>query len=538
MPSVAVAVFTIRAACRMMGRRSLPDMSVLKVGRRKRANPIKQGIFEKELPMRRASLEFSEAKLRKMSADPASRGNDFTDGGCRGLVVYIARDGVVTFTYRQRVPGKGRIFEKLGMWGPAFTLAHARDAANARRSEISVHGLKPKVENVTLEASIPKYETARRNKDAQASRRRAPLPENWQEHITRFKKVFAPLLSYDVNALSRNDFQRCMDEYGEKWSREHERPWDPRVLRPMMVHVMPMLRWYTKRYRLEAREIEDLVPPDYDKDTRYLLPGEWQACAPFIDEMPEECGLFARFIFATCVRSETALGMQWSEITWGNFQTWKDADGTEHRALIWIPPRERMKGRKKAGGENLPRRILLTGESLAILERLRAIYEANRAKDEDYLGVFTRRMVTRWRSARTAMQRTVERCAGTRRWDRMTLRHTHATYLQALGCPKRLVTMSMNHTPDETGAASVTNVYAGADPVRRFMANDPLAELAPWHLRLHRLIWDIERGFQSNDVTLVQESMKYGQQARDMMERYNIPARWIDINATRLRVVK
>ena len=497
--------------------------------------------------MRTAETVFTETLLKKWAADPAKRGNDYTDAGCRNLVIYIARDGVVTFTFRKRVKGapSGRVFESLGTWSSAFGLAAARDACAVRRTELTKEGFKPKAEKKSVLDSIAMYEQARKNQDAQASRSGRPLPEKWAEHRERFKRIFAPLMARDVNTLHRHEFTDCMDAYGRTWAKNNGRDWDPRVLRPMMVCMMPMLRWYTKRFRLDPREIEDLVPPDYDSDTRYLLPGEWQACAPHVDALSEDCGLFERFILATCVRSETALGMTWDEIRWGQWQTWKDEAGAEHRALVWVPPRVRadgsssMKGRKKAGGDKLPRRILLTGESIRILERLRAIWEANHELPEHahWNGVFTERMVTRWRTARTDMQRGIERAAGTMPWDRMTLRHTHATYLQALGCPPRLVTMSMNHTPDKDGAASVTSVYAGADPARRFMSNDPLAELAPWHLRLHRLIRDIERGVQSHDLTLVQEGMRDGQGCRDMCDQYRIARHFIDVKPARLAVV-
>jgi integrase len=501
--------------------------------------------------MRVAKTAFNETLLKKMAADPACRGNDFTDAGCRNLVIYIAKDGVVTFTFRKRVKGapKGRVFEGLGTWSSAFTLADARDECAVWRTKLSKDGYEPKAEKKTVFEAIPIYETKRKNGDPQTSRVKAPLPEKWDEHRNRFKVVFADLLPRDIRSLRRDDFMDCMDAYGRAQEKanagDDEYEWDWRVLRPMMVHTMPMLRWFTKRYRLDPGAIEDIVPPDYDKDTRYLLPGEWQACAPHVDSLTDldtDCGLFERFVLYTCVRSEQALRMQWDHIRWGQWSTWRDDEGREHRALIWIPPRKDVKSRSKKGGEKLPRTVLLTGETLTVLERLRAIWEENRKNPEHahWNGVFPERVVHRWRTARTDIQRRIEKAGGTQPWDRMTLRHTHATYLGFLGCPQNLISLSMNHTPGKTaGAADVTDRYNGADPVMRFMKNEPLAILAPWHLRLHKLIRDIERGnVHAADLTMVLEGMRDGQKCKDMCEENGINPAFIEVEPTKLRAVQ
>jgi integrase len=501
--------------------------------------------------MRTATIVFTETLLRKMSADPAHRGNDFTDAGCRNLVIYIAKDGVVTFTFRKRVKEAptGRVFEGLGTWSSAFTLTQARDACAVWRTKLSQDGFKPKIEKKSVLASIQIYEAARKQGDKQTSRKGTPLPGKWEEYLERFKKVFPDLLRRDVNELQRPDFMGAMAEYGRKEYTAKGKEWDWRVLRPMMVHMMPMLRWYTKRYNMNPKAIEDIVPPDYDEDTRYLLPGEWQACAPHVDGLTgldEHCGLFERFVLYTCARSKQVLKMQWDEVRWGQWKTWKDDAGREHRALIWIPPRENAKARNQKGGEKLPRRVLITGEALTVLEKLRAIWEENVKLPEhaDWNGVFPERVVHRWYTARTEIQRGIEEKGGTKPWDRMTLRHTHATYLGYLGCPPRLISMSMNHTPREKGqgAATVTDRYNKADASARFMTADPLAELAPWHLRLHKLIRDIERGnMHSADLAAMQEDMRDSQQVRDMCDPkrgYNINRRFIEVEESKLRAVK
>lgn len=491
--------------------------------------------------MRKAKIEFSESLLKRMAADPAHRGKEFTDAGSRNLVIYIALDGVVTFKFRKRMKGvpKGRIFEKLPPWSSAYTLAQARDACAVRRTELAQNGYQRKAVSKTVLESISMYERARANKDPLASRRGAPLRKKWKEHRDRFKAIFEPILGIDVNRLHRSDFTDCMDAFGEQWAKENKKPWDPRVLGPMMGCMMPMLRWYTTQFRLDPREIAGLVPPGYGDASRYLLPGEWQASAPHIDAMENDLGLLWRFMFYTCTRTSQALGMQWDEINWGNWRYWKDEDGNEHKALIWIPPRERTKAREQEGGEKLPRRVLITGESLTILERLRVIWEQNRAEHPTWNGVFTERMIQRYLSARTELQREVEKLAGTPTWDRKALRHTHATYLGFLGCPPNLISLSMNHSAREkgAGAALVTDRYNKADASKRFMATDPLAQLAPWHARLHKLLKDIERGFKSVDLAAMQDDMRDGQLCRDMCSDNGVNRAFIDVKGPKLAIV-
>jgi hypothetical protein len=59
----------------------------------------------------------------------------------------------------------------------------------------------------------------------------------------------------------------------------------------MMSCMMPMLRWYTTRFRLDPRELPASAP-GYGDASRYLLPGEWQACAPHVDAIELDLGLF------------------------------------------------------------------------------------------------------------------------------------------------------------------------------------------------------------------------------------------------------
>src|SRR6476620_4265762 len=113
--------------------------------------------------MRPSSTAFTEGFFKKITKDESARGKAYTDSLCRGLMAWVAKDGVVTFFYRQRVPGiQKRVQDKLGIWSNLYSVNHARDAANNRRSEIALHGLRPKLEVPTLGEAIPRYEEARR----------------------------------------------------------------------------------------------------------------------------------------------------------------------------------------------------------------------------------------------------------------------------------------------------------------------------------------------------------------------------------------
>jgi hypothetical protein len=502
--------------------------------------------------MRRSTTLISEKWLERVTKarDPKVCGKSFTDSECRGLVLWISRDGVVSFTFRIRTGGRNgkRLFERLGVWSSAYTLAQAREAARVMRTQIDQTGApKVKAATPTLADAIPMYEQARRNRDRQASRRGAPLPLEWDYHIGRFRTVFADLLPLKVNQLSRRDFVNAAAKYGEIWAAQKEKPWDDRVLRPMFVAVRPMLEWFAKAGQrwIDREEVQDLTPDDYAEDTRYLLPGEVQAALKASDTLPRDLGLFIRFILATCTRSEQALCMEWHECDWGNPVTFEDDEGVQQEALVWIVPRDkkegRMKGRGKGGKANkLPNRVLITGESLAILKRLRAIWETEQKdpKNAGYSGVFSKWMKQQWRAARTTYARRMDDEIGVARWDRMTLRHTHATYLKYLCADQSLVTLSMTHTPKDAGAAPVTGTYTGAIARRRLPPTDPLARLAPWHLRLHKLFRDMERGnTRSSDLGALLSDIERSQEANDMMAEYQITRKWLKVEPTKLTVV-
>lgn len=512
--------------------------------------------------MRPGKTILTEAWLRKVTKerDETALG-EHTDGGCRGLRIWIAKDFVVSFSLRLRLKGVSKRYHeelKPTYWSPAFTLAQARDACNIRRGELRRDGLKPKVEPCSLGDALPQYVAARMAKDKQTSRRRADLPEKWGEHIGnaeepgRFLKIFKPLLGTLCGELNRDHFMNCMSAYGATWAAEREKEWDDRVLRPMMVCAMPFLNWCVKAKGLSADAVEDIVPEDYDPDERYLFPGEWQACAPHIDKLRYDCGLFVRFVLATCVRSEQALCMEWQECGWGNgFLKFTDETGAEHDALIWTVPRDKKEGgmkMRKKGSKKLPNSVLITGDSLVILKRLRAIWEEEQKdpRNAGYNGVFTKTMKHKWRTARTDMQRGIEEEAGCARWDRMTLRHTHATYLTLLGCPPALVSMSMVHSPGKQSvaggklmvAADVTSRYVGPVASKRFMTNDPLAALGPWHLRLHKLFRDMERGnIHSVELTSIIADLRTDASAVNVRAEHGIAERFVDVKPTQLVAV-
>jgi hypothetical protein len=248
---------------------------------------------------------------------------------------------------------------------------------------------------------------------------------------------------------------------------------------------------------------------------------------------------------ATGVRAETALGMEWDECAWGNFETFRDFDGNTQQFLTWIVPRRvgRMKGRGKAEGEDTPRRVLLTGDSLRILHVLRAAWE--RRKDADDNHVFSKKTRNMWRSRRSKVQRAIEKQMGTpkkARWNRYTLRKTHSTYLSYLQCPKHLVSMSLTHTPSGDGAADVTAIhYDHSDAMRATSGDlhDPLVQLGPWHIRLHKLFRDMESGNTSGDLGRIQPALRTGDKSTNMRERYTVDVKLIEVEqrTPELRIV-
>lgn len=469
-----------------------------------------------------------------------SRKRQYTDLKTQGLMIWFHKNGrTVSFAVRVGT-GKDRKYLNIGKRSTALTLKVARLEADKKRMAFDLNGGKPVIEVPTLKASIAMYELARKNGDPQTSKRLKPLPLSWENDIARFKDMFKTLLDEPINHLNRDLLLECRQKYAEARAKADGGKVDLRKVRKIFTTTAPMLRWYAKRKWIDLVEVEDLTPKPYKKCERYLQPGEWQASIPAINALENEAGLFIRFVLATGARTGSVEAMKWDEVNWGNWQKFRDADGVEHNALIWIPSRQKNLTDENAGDEQ--RRILICGESLAILTRLREIYDRERAEQvvqplRPYTGVFPERVVQLWAGQRSRLQREIEAASGTARWNRYSLRHTHATYLELLGCPRALISKSLTHKGLEEGEAPVTAVYADADPARRFMANDPLAALAPWHLRLHKLFRDIEHGVQSDVLTAVQDSQRNGAKANAMRVRYGVDPKFINITGRKLSAV-
>jgi integrase len=478
----------------------------------------------------------------------------------KGFMIWIAKDLTVTLALRMRVKVKGgkskRTHTVLGHWvdpkeiksDAAMTVAKAKVKATITRAGFEQHGFAVETEMPTLRQAIERYVIARRDlKDPRTSKRRAPLPESWEENITRFTSMFkeyidgpTSVLTYDNMLETRSHY--VLKEYGEVTDETLQK------VRAIFTTTMPMLKWFrdAKGYMPYAGMIESLTPEGYKANERFLYPGEWQASIAPIDKYVDYTGLFLRYLFTTGVRSETALGMKWSEVDLSNPGSFKDKDGKEHECVVWIVPRSekgRMKGRNKKGGDNLERRILVTGTSLKILRELRSIFEARHDADPEYRGVWPKEMLKRWRHRQSATQRAIEKAAGTKRWNRYTLRKTHTTYLEYLHCPADLRSVSLTHTAPPVGAAAVTQEhYSFADAARTLQGeDDPLYRLGPWLLKLHALIHDIEIGHLSPELKRMQQTLRVGGKSSDMRDRYHIDTKWIGIEEhsepPKLRVV-
>jgi len=495
-----------------------------------------------------------------------------TDANQEGFMVWFYNNlKRVSFVLRMRamVDGKkGRFSEVFGKWDDpkivgdvAFTAKKARTEFIIRRARYEQGGVKNEKPIPNLRDAIEEYIVARRDKrDPRTCKKGLALPASWgatgktslgytqrrEGHIGRFMDIYERFLDKPVSALNYNSLLDARNAYVGRHSDGRKFEDELKKIRSTVTTTMPMLKWFKKvGYMPDGEGVEDLKPQAYEKDTRFLYPGEWQASCQPIDELPLQAGLFMRFVLTTAVRAETALGMEWSELDWGNFEHFRDFDDHEQAFLTWIVPRRvgRLKGRGKTASEDAPRRVMITGDSLRILHRLRAIYEENLAAnpEDTYRGVFPKKVVSRWRSHRSRMQRDIEAAAGTKRWDRYTLRKTHSTYLEYLQCPKYLRSMSLTHTPSGEGGSTAGEHYDHADAVRASGTDkhDPLVELGPWHIRLHKLFRDMEFGDTKGDLGRLLPALRRGSKSSDMRDRYGIDEKFIEVTprAPKLRVV-
>ena len=488
---------------------------------------------------------------------------EYTCREVRGFMVWFSKDQTVSLCLRIRVKRPGtkskRKYEVLGHWvdpreiksDTVMSVARAKTKAIILRGHFEEHGLTVAAKIPVLSAAIEEYAIARRDrKDPRTSKRKAPLPLDWDKRIERFKKMYGEyldqpvsVLTYDLMLTKRNDF--AAEAEGAPAGQPTIK--GLRKVRAIFTTTMPMLKWFrdAKGYMPHAGMIEALTPEGYGKNTRFLYPGEWQKCVPHIDLLADYAGLFLRFLFLTGVRSETALGMQWDEFDLTDPDKFKDEEGREHELCVWIVPpvKGRLKGRGKGeDSEDLERRILLTGDALKIIRTMRRVFEERNAERQEYTGVWPKHVRNTWRGKRSRTQRKIEKAAGVARFNRYTLRKSHTTYLEYLQCPPALLSLTMTHTAaSEEGAAPVTKEhYRHADAASRTMgAHDPLVMLAPWHLKLHRLIRDMEAGNITDELKGIQRELRRGSKSEKMRRKYDVDAKFIEVeeHAPKLRLV-
>lgn len=463
----------------------------------------------------------------------------------KGFMVWFARDLTVSLCLRVRVKHPGskskRHFEVIGHWvdpkaiksDVALTVARAKNKATLLKAQYAEYGLAIAATIPLLEDAIEEYVVARRDKkDPRTSKRRAPLPKEWDERIERFKAMFKDYLKQPTSVLTYDNMLDIRNAYAAANHGDPEgKPSDKalRKVRAIFTTTMPMLKWWrdAKGYMPHAGMIEGLTPEGYKKNSRFLYPGEWQKARPHIDALGYTSE-FLRFVFATGVRTETALGMEWDEFDLNNPDTFTDFDGNKQDMLVWIVPAEegRLKGRGADKDEEegeLERRILICGDALKIIRTMRNVYEADKDKKPGDIHVWPKKVRTLWRSKASKTQRAIEAAAGTARWNRYTLRKSHTTYLEYLQCPSDLLSVTLTHTaPEVEGAAPVTKEhYRHADAASRAMGeHDPLVRLAPWHVKLHKLIRDMEDGTPSAELQAIQRELRRGTKSSKMRDRY------------------
>ena len=495
-----------------------------------------------------------------------------TDASLDGYMVYFPRNAKrVSFVLRMRLPavagGPAERFSEVfpQKWsdpkiaGPdAYGAKRARLDYILKRAKYEAQGVRVEARAIpTLLDGIEEYVIARRDEhDPRTAKKGAPLPASWghtglekdgkhdkekrEGHIGRFMDMMEKYLDRPINVLSYDVLLEARNQYAQ--SRRDGTTFEKELkrLRALLTTMMPMLTWFKKvKYLTDGEGIEDLKPPRYEPNTRFLYPAEIQQSRTLFDELPHLGGLLPLFVRSTGVRSETALGFEWNECAWGQFETFRDFDNHEQQFLTWIVPRRvgRMKGRGKTAGETTPRRVLLTGDSLRILRQLRAVWEQDRRENPDSTDnhVFPKKVRNMWRARRSKVQRAIEKTMGTTkkgRWNRYTLRKSHSTYLGYIQCPKFLVSMSLTHTPSAEGAADVTAVhYDHSDAVRATSGDmhDPIVQLGPWHIRLHKLFRDMEAGDTSGDLGRIQPALRTGDKSSNMRDRYGLDVKLVEV---------
>jgi integrase len=520
--------------------------------------------------MRKSDTPFSNKWIESIRSNPPKK--TYSDAGCPGLQIWIADDGTVRFSVRVYERGI-RTPHDIGLFNPeeGFGVPEARKAAQRKRFELEDAERSDVVKVPKLEDAIPMYEEARKGGDEQTSRNRAPLPPDWDEHIDRFKRMFVKLMPMPLDRIRREEhILRERNAFATREAKAKGEEMDIRRVRSIFTTCNPMLKWFVKKDWMKPSAIADITPEDYGERSRFLLPGEWQATLPALATLPEEANLFMQFLLATGVRVEAALGMKWPEVKWGYPLIHKAADGTEHEAYIWIIPLDRVKGGKKGAKKagtnklsNQPRRVLLVGESVEILKRLRAIYEARKTtRIKDHGLVFGGPVPNLWGTNRSRTQRKIEERAGVfnvvdeaqseQSWHRHDLRRTHTVYLELMGCPAHLLSLTLMHKTRARQAdghvAPSTSHYTLGLLAQEFLDHDILSELAAWHLRLHKVLTNIAQGIECKDLQLIARRIATGFESETLssdkvslatvLERFGLDERLIHIKkAEKLKAV-
>ncbi|HKE93884.1 MAG TPA: hypothetical protein VKB34_06240, partial [Povalibacter sp.] len=362
---------------------------------------------------------------------PTLTGRYYSDAEVQGMRGWLADDGSITFSVRAKINGKP-VSCPLGTFHPTiFTLDMARAKARKQKVEWEQHGWHGRTHEPmpTLEEFIKKYRALRLSGDPLVQGRAKGLPKEWDEQIKKFKTICKELLPLPLSAITREMILQCKAEH---LAREGTDPLEDRKLRHMMATVAKMLKLAVVKKWMDYAETIKLVPAAYADRTRFLLPGELQRIPAAWDQLPDEGGLFCRFIFATGCRPGMVHELEWADID-PTIRTLTD-HGTTIEVGVWRVPPDKM----KAG---FPALVLLVGEALAIYRKFKADLETNPRKGETT--VFPQRILKMWENNGGRWQRQVDGWSGTHDWYRHDLRRTLATYLKYLRLTQMEVSLAL-----------------------------------------------------------------------------------------------
>jgi hypothetical protein len=199
--------------------------------------------------------------------------------------------------------------------------------------------------------------------------------------------------------------------------------------------------------------------------------------------------------------------------------------------------------------------ITLVGESLELVEYLekkleeseKARVKRNDKREKPRTLLFPSAIVSMWKNASSETQRAIEMAAGVTEFHRHDLRRTIATYLGYVDAPESLVSSVLSHTKSKSRAqrgkdegAQATKIYKRNDTNSQTMSEaaalskadtNQRTEVARALLLAQALLRDIEAGKLTPRLVEIQDMMGGGDQAGEMIDRYEVNPAFINIES-------